>query len=149
MIMKDSGLKDVFVRNEFRINRIMKEKIELEYTLNTSPKVLFPRLSTPSGLAEWFSDNVNMIGNVYIFIWDGSEEKAEIVHLRENKSIRFRWIDEDDCCDDNFFEFRINQEELTKSIALIITDFVDADEKDGAIELWDSQINVLKRILGL
>ncbi len=127
----------------------MKEKIELEYTLNTSPKVLFSRLSTPSGLSEWFADNVNLDGSVYTFIWDGSEERAEIVHLRENKSIRFKWIDEDENDNDNFFEFRINQEELTKSIALIITDFTDADEKDGAIELWDSQINVLKRILGL
>lgn len=127
----------------------MKEKIELEYTLNTSPKVLFPRLSTPSGLSEWFADNVNLDGSVYTFIWDESEERAEIVHLRENKSVRFKWIDEDEKDNDNFFEFRINQEELTKSIALIITDFADADEKDGTIELWDSQINVLKRILGL
>ncbi len=127
----------------------MKEKIELEYTFNTSPKVLFSRLSTPSGLSEWFADNVNLDGSVYTFIWDESEERAEIVHLRENKSVRFKWIDEDEKDNDNFFEFRINQEELTKSIALFITDFADADEKDGAIELWDSQINVLKRILGL
>lgn len=127
----------------------MKEKIELEYTLNTSPKVLFPRLSTPSGLSEWFADNVNLDGNVYTFIWEGTEEKAEVVSVKDNKSIRFRWIDDDESENDTYFDFRINQEELTQSIALIITDFTYKDEKEETIVLWDSHIAALKRILGL
>ena len=51
--------------------------------------------------------------------------------------------------DDNYFEFRINVEELTGGLALLITDFADEDEKDDSIYLWDSQVNDLKRILGI
>ena len=125
----------------------MKEKIELEYTLNTSPKVLFSRLSTPSGLSEWFADNVNLQGNIFTFVWDGSEQQAELVSMKENKCIRFKWIDEENS--NNYFEFRINQDELTGGLALLITDFIEKDDKDETAELWDSQINALKRVLGL
>ena len=125
----------------------MKEKIELEYTLNTSPKVLFSRLSTPSGLSEWFADNVNLQGNVFTFVWEGSEQQAELVSMKEYKSIRFKWIDDKNS--NNYFEFRINQDELTGGLALIITDFIEEDEKDETAELWDSQIAALKRVLGL
>lgn len=125
----------------------MKEKIELEFTLNTSPKVLFSRLSTPSGLSEWFADNVNLQGNIFTFVWEGSEQQAELVSMKENKSIRFKWIDDENSND--YFEFRINQDELTGGLALIITDFIEEDEKDETAELWDSQITALKRVLGL
>jgi len=126
----------------------MKQKIELEYTLNTSPKVLFPRLSSPSGLSEWFADNVNVRGNIYSFIWDDSEQQAELVNIKENKCIRFKWLSEEDA--NTYFEFRINQDELTGSLALLITDFIDDDdEKEEIVDLWDSQINSLKRAIGL
>ena len=49
----------------------------------------------------------------------------------------------------NFFEFRINLEELTNELALIITYFAEAEEKEDSIYLWDSQINDLKRALGI
>ncbi len=122
-----------------------KSKIELEYMLNTSPKVLYNRLSTPSGLSEWFADDVNLKGKTYTFIWDGSEQKAELVQKKDLKYVRFRWMEEDD----GFFEFRIRQDELTGDVALLITDFADEDEKDDAIDLWDTQISELKQAIGL
>ena len=125
----------------------MKEKIELEYTLNTSPKVLFSRLSTPSGLSEWFADNVNLKGNIFTFVWEDSEQQAELVSMKENKSIRFKWIDDENS--NNYFEFRINQDELAGGLALLVTDFIDEYEKEETAELWDSQIAALKRVLGL
>lgn len=126
----------------------MKKKIVLEYTLNSSPKVLFPRLSTPGGLSEWFADDVNINGSVFSFFWDNAEEKAEIVQKKENKYIRFRWLDEEDP-DAQWFEFRINVDELTGEAALIITDFTEEDDKESTIELWNSQIAKLKHIIGL
>src|ERR1035437_10089868 len=102
---------------------IMRSKFELEYNLNCSPKVLFSRLSTPEGLGEWFADQVNVDGDLFTFFWNSSESK--------------------------FFEFRINLEELTNELALIITDFAEAEEKEDSIYLWDSQINDLKRALGI
>ena len=121
-------------------------KFELAYTLNTSPKVLFNRLSTPSGIAEWFADNVNMKDSIYTFIWEGSEQKAELLQKKDLKYVRFRWLDEDD---EEFFEFKIRQDELTGDVALIVTDFAMEDEKDDAVDLWDSQISELKHAIGL
>ena len=125
----------------------MKKRILLEYTLNSSPKVLYPRLSTPGGLAEWFADDVNVKGRIFTFIWNGVENKAEIVQRKENRYIRFHWIDDDD--PNTYFEFRIAIDELTGDVALVITDFVEEDEKEDAIELWNTQISELKHVLGL
>ncbi|MBN1414162.1 MAG: SRPBCC domain-containing protein [Bacteroidales bacterium] len=126
----------------------MKKKITLEYTLNSSPKILFSRLSTPGGLSEWFADDVNVNGNTYTFFWEGEEYKADIVQKRENKYIRFRWHDAEDQ-EASCLEFRVSLDELTGDVALIITDFVDEDDQDSEIELWDSQVGKLKHVLGL
>ena len=53
-----------------------KVKYELEFQLNSSPQLLYQYISTPSGLSEWFADNVNSRGEFFNFIWDVSEEKA-------------------------------------------------------------------------
>ena len=128
----------------------MKLKFELEYTLNCSAKVLFSRLSTPEGLSEWFADNVNVEGDLFTFVWNNSESKARLSALKENKLVRFEWVDEDeDDEEENYFEFRIAIDELTGDLALIICDFAEADEKEDSIYLWDSQISDLKRLLGI
>ncbi|HKK63220.1 MAG TPA: START-like domain-containing protein [Bacteroidales bacterium] len=125
----------------------MNQKIELEYTFNTSAKVLYNRLSTPAGLSEWFADDVNLKNNNFTFVWDGSEQIAELVSKRDNKHIRFKWKDSDDDC---YFEFKIQKDELTGDLALMITDFADnEDDKSDAIDLWDSQISELKHAIGL
>jgi uncharacterized protein YndB with AHSA1/START domain len=122
------------------------EKIELEYMLNTSPAILFNRLATPSGLSEWFADNVNVKGKVFTFIWEGSEQKAEQTLRKENKLVRYQWLDEG--MEGTWFEFEINVDELTGDVALIITDNVEADDKNDTTELWDQQVDVLKHGLG-
>jgi len=126
----------------------MKKKIQLEYTLNSSPKILFSRLSTPGGLSEWFADDVNVNGNTYVFFWEGEEFKADVVQKRENKFIRFRWHDAEDQ-ESSCFEFRISMDDLTGDVALIIIDFVDEEDMDSSIELWNSQVDKLKHVLGL
>lgn len=123
----------------------MKKKIELEFTMKTSPKVLFPRLSTPSGLSEWFSDNVNIKGNIYSFVWNGISQEAEQAHIRENQVVRYEWVDDDDA----FFEFRLRTDDLTGDLALIVTDFADDDEKEDVVNLWEAQILALKQTIGL
>ncbi|MEI8226020.1 MAG: START-like domain-containing protein [Bacteroidota bacterium] len=126
----------------------MRLKFELEYTLNCSPKVLFSRLSTPEGLGEWFAENVNVDGDLFTFFWNGSESIARLSALKENKLVRFEWINLENE-EENYFEFRINIDELTGDLALIISDFAEADEKEDSIYLWDSQIADLKRLLGI
>ncbi len=125
----------------------MKNKLRLEYAINSSINILYKQLSTPSGLSEWFADDVNLKGKIFTFIWDGSEEKAEMISQKENKFIRFRWLESED--EDSFFEFKINHHELTGDVALEITDFADDIDADDTKELWDSQINRLKHTVGL
>ena len=97
-----------------------KIKYEQEYAMNASAKLLYSRLSTPSGLAEWFADDVHLKGKNYSFIWDGSEQEAKILLKKVNEFIRFQWIDDEE---DTYFEFKITKEELTSSVSLLITDF--------------------------
>ncbi len=121
-----------------------KTKIQLEYIVNCSPKVLFARLSTPSGLAEWFAEDVSISGREFTFKWKGSEEVAELIMQKENKLVRFTWLDDPDA----YFEFRITQDELTGDVSLIVTDFVDPDDREEAIGMWNNNINELKHIMG-
>lgn len=125
----------------------MKIKYELEYTLNSSPNILYARLSTPEGLSEWFADNVNLIRGNYNFIWEGTEQEASVVQKKANKFIRFHWEEDED--QEHYFEFRIHTDELTGDVALLITDFAEEDEKDDAIDLWNTQISELKHAIGL
>ena len=126
----------------------MRLKFELEYTLNCSPKVLFSRLSTPEGLGEWFAEKVNADGDLFTFLWNNSESKARLSALKENKLVRFEW-DGMENEESNYFEFRINIDELTGDLALLISDFAEKAETEDAISLWDSQITALKRLLGI
>jgi uncharacterized protein YndB with AHSA1/START domain len=125
----------------------MRIKFELEYTINCSPKVLFSRLSTAEGLSEWFSDDATVNDDVYTFKWGKSETNARLVSVKENKLVKFEWMNEG-YEESNYFEFRINVEELTGDVALIITDFAEPEEKEDSIYLWDSQITELKHLLG-
>lgn len=121
-------------------------KYELEYPIHSSINILYERLSTLSGLSEWFADDVNVDREgVYTFAWEGSEQKANLVSKKKNDHVRFKWLDSDE----EYFEFLIQVDELTNDISLIVTDFADDDEdKEDAIQLWDLQIDNLKHIIG-
>jgi uncharacterized protein YndB with AHSA1/START domain len=122
-----------------------KIKVQFEYLINCSPKVLYNRLSTASGLTEWFADDVKVRGKNYTFIWDSSEQTAEMTLHKENRLVRYSWVDEED---DTYFEFKIIRDELTSDVSLIITDFTEEGEEDETRGLWDSQVADLKHVLG-
>ncbi len=122
-----------------------KEKLEIEYIINISPSILFNRLSSPSGLSEYFADDVNLNGKVFTFIWNGVEQEAEQVLRKENRMVRYHWLEDDP---ETYFEFRINVDELTGDTALVVVDFAEPDEKEDTIELWNQQVDVLKHLLG-
>lgn len=126
----------------------MAEKVEfmMEFVVKASPKMLYKFLSTPSGLSEWFADNVNSRGKKFIFIWDGAEEVADLVTKKADKFIKFRWEEEED--DKAYFEFKIVTDELTNDVSLIITDFAEEDEVEEAKLLWDSQVSDLLHVIG-
>ncbi len=124
-----------------------KIKIELEFPIQASPQLLYQYIATPSGLSEWFADNVNSRGELFTFIWNGSEEQAKLLSKKSEERIKFRWQeDEDDT--DVFFEIRIQMDDITKDVSLMITDFVEEDEVGEAKMLWTNQISSLKQVLG-
>lgn len=126
----------------------MADKIEyiLEFVVKASPKMLYKFLSTPSGLSEWFADNVNSRGKKFVFIWDGSEETAQLISKKTDKYIRFKWEEDED--EDSFFEFKLETDDLTNDVSLIITDYAEEDEIEESQLLWESQVNSLLHAIG-
>lgn len=122
-----------------------KIKFELEFVIQSSPQLLYQYLSTPSGLSEWFADNVNSRGEIFNFIWDGSEEQAKLLKRKNDEFVRFSWLVSED---DSYFEMRIIVDEITKDVSLFITDFAEEEELEEAKMLWDNQISDLKHVLG-
>ena len=124
-----------------------KIKFELEFPIHASPQLLYQYISTPSGLSEWFADNVNSRGELFTFIWDDSEEEAKMLNKKNAERVKFKWINDDD---DNavFFEIKIQVDEITKDVSLIVTDFAEEDELDETKMLWENQISDLKQVLG-
>ncbi|MGB0393479.1 MAG: START-like domain-containing protein [Flavobacteriaceae bacterium] len=123
-----------------------KSKYSIEFTIQSSPQLLFQYLSTPSGLSEWFADNVNSRGEEFTFIWDDSEETAKLLSKKANEKVRFQW--DDDEGEDYYFEFFIQVDDITKDVSLIVTDFTTEDEMEESRMLWDNAIADLKQILG-
>ncbi len=124
-----------------------KIKFELEFPIHASPQLLFQYISTPSGLSEWFADDVNSRGEIFTFIWDDSEEDAKLLSKKNSERVKFKWIDNDDDAS-IFFEIKIQVDEITKDVSLMVTDFADKDEVEELKMLWENQISSLKQVLG-
>lgn len=118
----------------------------MEFPIHASPKMLYQYFGSSSGLSEWFADNVNSRGEIFTFIWDGTEEKAKVLSKKSDLKIRFKWLESEG--DDSYFEFRIQVDELTKDVSLMITDFSEEDEVEEAKMFWDNQIEELKHRIG-
>ena len=123
-----------------------KNKLVLEYIIYASPKLLYEFITTPSGLSEWFADDVNIKGSVYTFVWEGAKQQADVLNIAEGKSIRLHWTDRPS---DTYFEFRIEKNELTHELSLVITDFAETAEDKNSLEvLWQGQVQRLMKVIG-
>ncbi|MDQ5928443.1 MAG: hypothetical protein QG594_217 [Bacteroidota bacterium] len=128
----------------------MKQKIryEIEFPISSSPQLLYQYISTPSGLSEWFADNVNSRGEFFTFIWNDSEEKARLASKKSGEKVKFKWVDSNNKDTDLYFELHILVDELTKDVSLMVVDFAPEDELEEAALLWENQISDLKHLLG-
>ena len=125
-----------------------KVKYELEFPIHSSPQLLYQYISTPSGLSEWFADDVNSRGEYFTFIWDDAQEKARLASKKADEKIKFRWVDENNKDTEYFFEFKILEDEITKDVSLVVTDYAVESDMDEAALLWGNQIAELKHIIG-
>jgi uncharacterized protein YndB with AHSA1/START domain len=123
-----------------------KVKYEMEFPIHASPSLLYQYISTPSGLSEWYADNVNSRGELFKFIWDGAEEQAKLLTKKSGELIKFRWLEDEG--ESYYFEIRIQVDEITKDVSIMITDFAEEDEIEEGKMLWENQISDLKQVLG-
>lgn len=122
-----------------------KKKFNIEYEIKSSPRILYGFLNEPNGLTQWFADDVSVKDQVYTFTWDGEQQTAKLLATKENKVVRFRWIDDDP---QYYFEMEIVQDELTNDVALSITDFATEDTIGERKLIWDNQVEYLVSVLG-
>lgn len=123
-------------------------KIHREYLLNaTSRNILWTAISTPTGLEGWFADKVQSNDKNVTFFWGKTERReAEITAVRAFSFIRFRWLDNEH--EREYFELRMTNNELTNDFVLEVTDFASADEAEDLYELWNSEVETLRRTCG-
>lgn len=128
-----------------------KVKFVREYAINASPKILYPYLSSASGLTRWFADNVNVLGNnVYNIIWDKEDHFAELTNMRSNRSARLVFLDENKqpVADADYVDFTIETSELTGEQFLRVIDYSAGQDEEEMEELWGNLILSLREIIG-
>jgi len=122
-----------------------KQKFTLEYRVRCSPAILFEFLSTSNGLQEWFADQVDDKESIWLFSWNGTADKAQVLEKDQDKFIKFHWLH---TAPDEYFEFRIEKTEVSNQTILVITDFAEKNEIKDQSQLWDYQVKELFHRLG-
>lgn len=125
-----------------------KIKFEQEYIFKTSPKVLTSFLMTPSGLSEWFADDVNVKEDIFTFYWNGSEESARLLGKKNNEFIKFRWLEDEEEGIDSYVEMRYSIDPMTKEVVFNLTSFATEDEMEEVQLYWENAIADLRRMIG-
>lgn len=122
-----------------------KKKFNIEYEIKSSPRILYTFLNEPNGLTQWFADDVSVRDQIYTFTWDDEQQTAKLIAIKENKLVRFRWIDDNP---QYYFEMEIVQDEMTGDVALSVTDFAAEGDIAERRLIWDNQIKYLISTLG-
>ncbi|MCS6822743.1 MAG: START-like domain-containing protein [Cytophagaceae bacterium] len=124
-----------------------KQKFTGEYEINASASLLFSYLTIPKSMSLWFADSVTQEKDVYNFKWEGEDHKAKIVAQKQNQYVRYEFISDNDASEPSYIEFTIEENELTQTSFIRITDCSDDSEEDMR-ELWNYQIESLREAVG-
>ena len=122
-----------------------KQLFTLEYPVRCSPAILFEFLATSNGLQEWFADKVDDKLELFVFNWNGTIEKAEVLEKEQDRLIKFHWLH---APANEYFEFKIEKTEVSNQTILIISDFAEKSELKDQKQLWDYQIKELFHRIG-
>jgi uncharacterized protein YndB with AHSA1/START domain len=128
-----------------------KYKYVAEYEINASVKMIYPYLSTASGLAEWFAEEVKMLKDKSLdIIWDGQSHPAKLVSARTNSHIKYNFSPQNpaDEADPSYLEFKLSHSELTDTAFLKVIDYSEMDNQKDLHELWENLIYNLRELLG-
>lgn len=118
---------------------------ELEYEVRASSKMVFPYLSTASGLASWFADDVIIKPKgEFDFLWDGEHHIGHVTIKKQNKEVLIDLEGEG-----NYVSIELETNEFTQSLFLKIVDASDmADSDEECAEIWDGLVDELKDQFG-
>jgi hypothetical protein len=128
-----------------------KQLFTADYEMHASVKMLYPYISSASGLSEWIADNVTISPEkVFTFHWDNEEHRAKLAGIRTNHFARFEFLPETDSDKKNpsYFELRLELDELTQLTYLKVSDYSDFDDLDELQDLWDGLVEKLKTVVG-
>jgi uncharacterized protein YndB with AHSA1/START domain len=123
-----------------------RELVELEFFFKASLSMVFEYVSSEEGLIRWFCDEIMVRDEIYEFYWNDSSERARIVEFDDEKRIVFRWEDADD--PEEYLKFEVYKSPVTNETIFKVSEFCDSDEVEDTIELWESQVGELMKLLG-
>ena len=123
-----------------------RELFEMEFIFRASPAMLYQFIGHAEGLVRWFCDSADVQKEHYDFYWNSAKESAKLVESKEDYLLVFKWDDAED--EEEFLEFEMYKSPITNETILKITDFSDSDELEDQIQLWESQIDELKKAIG-
>ncbi len=129
----------------------VKRRFEMEYSINASPKILFPYIASASGLSQWFCDDVRLDPDHRLnMVWDKQSHFAEIAAQRPGRSIRYVFLDEKKCSqpDANYLDFTLESSLITDEVFLRVTDYSDHLDAEEQQELWESLVGKLREQVG-
>lgn len=127
-----------------------KYKFVAEYELKASPKVLYPYISTASGLEQWFAEKVIILPDQsFDILWDGESHIAHQVSQRLNRAVKYEFVgNPPEDTNRNYIEFKLEVSDLTHSTYLKITDYSLNSDHQELTSLWNGFIDRLKEIVG-
>ena len=129
-----------------------KKLFTRDFEIHASIKMLYPYIYSPSGLAEWFAEDVtvNNSDKSLTFFWDNEEHKARLTAHRTNHFVRFEFLPEteEDEKDPSFFELRLEFNDMTQSLFLKVTDYSDFEDLKELEDLWESLVESLRKTVG-
>jgi len=120
-------------------------EFKIEFVIRSSPTILYNFVSTPSGMAQWFADHVDVNEGIYSFFWDGNEETAKLVDKEDGIMVKYQWTDEDEA---EFFQFSIEKVDVTNDTVLVVTAYADDKFIDDERRYWESLIKTLTIQIG-
>lgn len=123
-----------------------RELVELEFFFKASLPLVFEYVSSEEGLIRWFCDAIIVRDEIYEFYWNNSSERARIIEYDDDKRVVFKWEDADD--PDEYLKFEVYKSPVTNETIFKVSEFCDADEVEDTIELWESQVVELMKLLG-
>jgi uncharacterized protein YndB with AHSA1/START domain len=120
--------------------------VELEFFLRASVPMVFEYVSTSEGLSRWFCDAVIVKDDVFEFHWEGAFETARIINVEHDKKIVFHWEESEE--EKDYIELEVHKSPITNETILRIKECCYEDEVSDVSELWESQVEELKKLLG-